>query len=229
MQRHSFFLPVLLTVIVFASMSSGCTSTASSHAITTVPAGAPPASPSTAITTQEATAVPTTTGESFLTYYNPSYQLTISYPADWQRKEADPATCWALRDYGKITCNIVNFTSPDTTDGSYRTFSINVDNVSTISHEKYFTQMTQTLENTYTGLQIIGTTTQDTISNERAFRIYFRKGNGQAPCAIEDVTFTQNNIPYIISYNSMEDTQFDTMVHSLQISQSLIPGHHFQS
>ena len=50
-------------------------------------------------------------------------------------------------------------------------------------------------------------------------RLFFRKGDeNNAPPAIEVVTITENNVPYIISYNALEDQEFDNMLKSIQIA-----------
>jgi len=143
----------------------------------------------------------------------------MSYPADWQVQEIEPVNCWALRDYGKSTCNIVNFFSPNAADGTYHTFSIDVDTPTTSTPENYFNQATGALENSYPGLQVVKTYFQLKISGNNAYELSFRKGNyDNSPPAVEVITFTGNNVPYIFTYNSLEDPVFQQMLKSVQIT-----------
>jgi len=143
----------------------------------------------------------------------------MSYPADWQVQEVDPVNCWALRDYGRTTCNIVNFFSPTTAIGTYRTISIDVDSPTTLAMEDYFNKVAGALETTYPGLQVTKDYFQQKISNNKAYEIVFRKGDeNNSPPAIRVVTITENNVPYIISYNALEDHEFDNMLKSIQIT-----------
>ena len=159
------------------------------------------------------------TGSSYQIYSNPTYQITMSYPSDWQEQDVDPSSCRAPRDYGDNTCNIVNFFSPRASDGSYRVFSIDVGNPSLLPLQTYFNQMTFALENNYPGFQIAKNTAQQSISNNVACELEFHKGfQGNSPIGIEILTFNQNNVPYIISYNSFEDQEFYNMIHSIQIT-----------
>ena len=160
-----------------------------------------------------------TTESSYQIYSNPTYSINMSYPSDWQEQNVDPSLCWAPRDYGDNTCNIVNFFSPRTSDGSYRVFSIDVGNPSLLPLNTYFNQITLALENNYLGFHLANTNVQQSISNIVAYELVFRKGfQGNSPVGIEIITFDQNNVPYIISYNSFEDQEFNNMIHSIQIT-----------
>jgi hypothetical protein len=223
MKSPVFILPIPFLVLLCVIMISGCISNTSSSAVTVAPTVASTASPgsasapSTASQMSNAAATPTET--QYLTYTNPKYHLTISYPADWQEQDIDPTNCWALRNYGETTCNIVNFFSPITGIGTYRTFSIDVDNPSTLTIENYFNKATGALETYYPGMQVVKTSFQQEISDNKAYELVFRKGDADnSPPAIEEITFTENNVPYIISYNSLEDPEFNYMVKSIQIA-----------
>jgi hypothetical protein len=163
-------------------------------------------------------AVATATATQYLTYTNPTYQLTMSYPSDWQEQDVAPANCLALRNYGDTTCNIVNFFSP-TVNGTYNTFSIDVDNQSSSTLESYFNEATIAIENYYPGMKTVKTSFQEEISNNKAYELVYRQGQeDNSPPAIEEVTFANTNVPYIISYTSLEDPTFDYMVKSIQIA-----------
>ncbi|MFZ1896639.1 hypothetical protein [Methanoregula sp.] len=223
MKSHIHILPILFLVLLCVIMISGCSSNTSSSTVTIVPTitpqtGANPASaPSTVNQMSNAAATPTET--QYLTYTNPTYPLTMTYPADWQVQEVDPVNCWALRDYGSTTCNVVNFFSPTTEFGTYHTFSIDVDSPTTLTIEDYFNKDSGALETFYPGLQVVKTFFQQKVSNNKAYELFFRKGDeNNAPPAIEVVTITENNVPYIISYNALEDQEFDNMLKSIQIA-----------
>ncbi len=159
------------------------------------------------------------TGSSYQIYSNPTYQINMSYPSDWQEQDVDPSSCWAPRDYGDNTCNIVNFFSPSASDGSYRVFSIDVGNPSLLPLQTYFNQVTFALENNYPGFQIAKNTVQQSISSNLAYELEFHKGfQENSPIGIEILTFDRNNVPYVISYNSFEDQEFYNMIHSIQIT-----------
>jgi len=223
MKHHILIIPILFLGLLFVILTSGCTSNTNSSAVTIMPTitpqtGANPAS-TLATTNQMSNAVSTSTETPYLTYTNPTYQLTMTYPADWQVQEVDPVNCWALRDYGSTTCNVVNFFSPTTEFGNYRTFSIDVDFPTTLTIEDYFNKDSGALETFYPGLQVVKTFFQQKVSNNKAYELFFRKGDeNNAPPAIEVVTITENNVPYIISYNALEDQDFDNMLKSIQIA-----------
>jgi hypothetical protein len=142
----------------------------------------------------------------------------MSYPSDWQAQEIDPSTCWAVRDYGKNTCNLVNFFSPTAADGTYNTFSVDVDNPTTSTLEDYFNQVTSGVENSYSGMTVVKSYFQLKINDDKAYELIFRKGSAStAPPAIEVVTIGGNNVPYIITYKSLEDPIFQKMLESIQI------------
>jgi|GEM_PF-3857098 len=79
--------------------------------------------------------------------------------------------------------------------------------------------MTFALENNYPGFQIAKNTAQQSISSNVAYELEFHKGfQGNSPIGIEIITFNQNNVPYIDSYNSCEDQEFYNMIGSIQIT-----------
>ena len=230
MKSPVFTVPVLFLVLLCVIMISGCTSDTGSSAVTTVPTTLPPASEAP-VSTPATLATPVVTpsqipgvvandsGTQYLTYTNPSNQLTMSYPSGWQEQDVAPATCWAVRNYGDNTCNIVNFFSP-TVNGTYNTFSIDVDNPTSSTLETYFNKATASIENQYPGMRIIKTSFQEEISGNKAYELVYnqaQEGEIRIP-AIEEVTFANTNVPYIISYTSLEDPTFDYMVKSIQIA-----------
>ena len=219
---------ILILIFIFCA---GCSSflgtghvgivTTTTPAPTTFPV-TPTLSPTTfPVTTAPvpiASAAATSTETPYLTYTNPSSQLTMSYPADWQVQEIDPINCWAVRDYGKNTCNIVNFFSPTTSTGTYLTFSIDTDNPTTSNLEDYFNKVCGGLETTYPGLQVVHPFFQLKVSDNKAYELDYRKGDANnSPPAVTVVALTGNNVPYIITYTSLDDTVFENMLKSMQI------------
>lgn len=191
-------------------MISGVTSNTGNSAVTTVPTTLP---------------VATAAGPQYLTYTNPTYQLTMSYPSDWREQDVAPATCLAARPYGKTTCNIVNFFSP-TVNGKYTTFSIDVDNPTTSTLGTYFNNVTGAIENYYPGVQVVQTSLQEEISGNPSYELVYttgQEGKTNPVPAIVEVTFGNTNVPYIISYSALDDQTFDYMVKSIQIA--TVPPH----
>jgi hypothetical protein len=209
MKKHILIAPVLFLVLVCVIMISGCTSNTGNSVVTTVPTTLPAGTPAT-----------TSAGPQYLTYTNPTYQLTMSYPSDWQEQNVAPATCLAARPYGKTTCNIVNFFSP-TVNGKYTTFSIDVDNPTTSTLATYFNNVTSAIENYYPGVQVVQTSFQEEISGNPSYELVYttgQEGKTTPVPAIVEVTFGNTNVPYIISYSALDDQTFDNMVKSIQIA-----------
>jgi len=204
-------------LVLFLVFCAGCTSSPA-----TVPTGnsvvATPVPTNIEVVTLAATNVPST-GTAYQTYTNPTYQFTMSYPADWQVNEISSGSCMAARDYGRTTCNVVNFFSPTAADGTYQTFSVDVDSPTTLDLEDYFNKATGALENYYPGLHVTQAGFQLKVSDIKAYELEFQKGGERSSAhAVEVITIADNKVPYIFTYNSMKDPALQDMLKSIRIS-----------
>jgi hypothetical protein len=195
--------------VFFAGCTSGTTSTPS---VTNAPIT--PAAADTLTASATTTAVPTTTGTVYTTYTNSRYAFTLQYPSDWQVQDAGNAM--GLRDYGKYTYNVVNFYSPKDSSGNYRTFSVDVDPATTTDLERYFNLATLSLGKVYTNMEITKHDYQLKVSDNNAYRLDF-KAKDKDP-TIEIFTIADNSLPYIVTYDSVDDTEFQAMIKSIQIT-----------
>lgn len=160
---NRFFLEsaCIALLIVPMLMFSGCASSTPSEnssslsatSVVTPPQNSSSLSPETTTTTATTTPVATTVAHL-------SNGITLSYPSDWEKQELSETS---LRDYGRVTTNIVNFFSPNTPgltmatnpDGHpYTTVSIDVDPESVSDNDRYFNLATVALENKYGSIEI---------------------------------------------------------------------------
>lgn len=161
-----------------------------------------------------ATTVPATTTTTYKTYTDSRYAFSLQYPSDWQAQDA--GSSMGLRDYGKYTYNLVNIYSPTDSAGNYRTFSVDVDPAKTDDLEQYFNLATLSLGKVYTYMEITKHDYQLKVSDDKAYRLDF-KAKDKDP-TIEVYTIGDNDLPYIITYDSVDDPEFQAMVKSIRIN-----------
>ena len=154
---------------------------------------------------------PTQTPVQDQVYTDPTYPLNMDYPPGWITNQ--PGDC-ALRDYGRTTCNIVNFYSPD--NPAYRIFSVDVDPAPGSSLEDYFNTATASLSRYYAPVSNLRPTSLYQVSGYKAYRFDFVKPDKSVEIAV--FTITPDNKAYIFTYNALEDADFDTMIKSVNIT-----------
>ncbi|ABS56361.1 hypothetical protein Mboo_1846 [Methanoregula boonei 6A8] len=204
---------ILLGLLV---ISAGCSSTGgnapTTAAITTPVTTLPPAATSASLV--ETTIIPvTTTPPPYQVYTDPTYPLTMDYPAGWVYNQPGNFT---MEDYGKMTRNIANFYSPNATQVTYRTFSVDVDPSPGSDLEDYFNHATVALGKTYDPLTVTRHDAMYTVSGYRAYRLDFTKPDNTNEIVV--FTITPDNVGYIFTYNAMEDADFQTLMHSVNIT-----------
>lgn len=203
---------LLMIVLVFFT---GCSTQHESDRV--VVSNATPAltTPVTMISTvpaQTTGMIATATAVPYQTYSDPTYPLIMSYPAGWVKNEPDDCV---LRDYGRISCNIVNFYSPNPTIATNRTLSVEVDMTNATNLEDYFNHATVALGKAYQPITITRPNAMYQISGYRAYRLDFIKPDNSP--VIEIFTISPDNVPYIFTYNAREDSNFQIMVRSIRI------------
>ena len=206
---------ILLILLVF---SAGCGTTGGSEQttgvmtppVTTIPPAA------TSVPPVETTIIPVTpTPLVNQVYTDPTYPLTMDYPAGWVMNQ--PGNC-SPRDYGRTTCNIANFYSPDTTVETERTFSVDVDPSPGSTLEDYFNQGTAALSRNYAPVSNIRPTSMYQVSGYRAYRFDFVKPDNTVEIVV--FTITPDDVGYIFTYDGREDTSFQTIIKSVNITSS---------
>lgn len=160
--NNNFFLisACIVMILVCAVIVAGCTSNvtptksdsplASSIAIPSTTYQAPVLTP--AITTVTSTHVPM----NVLSLSNGIF--TITYPSNWEKEELSETS---LREYGRVTTNIVNFFSPSYGNkDAYTTFSIDVDPQPVSDNDRYFNLATVAIQKEYGNIDITHHTQQ---------------------------------------------------------------------
>ena len=203
---------ILLFLLVF---SAGCSTTGGSAQTTAVMTPAvttiPPAA--TSVPPVETTIIPMTpTPLPNQVYTDPTYPLTIDYPAGWIYTQPDNFT---MEDYGKMTRNIANFYPPNATQVTYRIFSVDVDPAAGSDLEDYFNHATVALGKAYDPLTVTRHDAMYQVSGYRAYRLDFTKPDNTNEIVV--FTITPDNVGYIFTYNAKEDADFQTMMHSVNI------------
>jgi len=202
---------LLLILLVIAA---GCSTRTQASSPATVP-GTPVTgnlSPAPSAVPVETTIVsPTITPVQDQVYTDPTYPLAMDYPSGWVKNQPDDCS---LRDYGRTTCNIVNFYSPE--NPAYRIFSVDVDPSPGSSLEDYFNAATATLSTYYAPVANLRPTSLYQVSGYKAYRFDFVKLDKSVEIAV--FTITPDNKAYIFSYNALEDSDFDTMIKSVNIT-----------
>jgi hypothetical protein len=158
---------------------------------------------------------PTPTPVLYQSYSDPTYPLTMNYPSGWA--ETQPGDC-SPRDFGRTSCNIVNFYMPNATIATCRTFSIDVDTTPGTDLEGYFNNATLALEKTYQPLTSTSPNSLYHVSGYQAYRLDFIKPDNSPE--MEVFTITPDKIAYIFTYNGTEDTDFQIMMQSVNITSS---------
>ena len=201
---------LLILLVLFA----GCTSRTQNPP----PAGVPNvpvtsfSSPAPSAPQVQTTIIPLiTTPVPYQVYTDPTYPLTMDYPRGWVTNQ--PGDC-SLRDYGRTTCNIVNFYSPD--NPAYRIFSVDVDPNPGSSIEDYFNDATATLSRNYAPVSNLRPTSLYHVSGYKAYRFDFVKPDNSVEIVV--FTITPDYKAYVFTYNAMEDSDFDTMIKSVNIT-----------
>jgi len=77
--------------------------------------------------------------------------ITMAYPVTW---EMDELSDTSLRDYGRVTTNIVNFFSPIYADDTYITVSVDVDPETISDNDRYFNLATVAVQKTFGTIEI---------------------------------------------------------------------------
>ena len=200
---------LLILLVLFAGCSTR-TQTPQPTAVTNVPTSVPSPAPSTPQV--QTTIIPlTATPVQYQVYTDPTYPLTMDYPQGWVLNQ--PGDC-SLQDYGRTTCNIINFYSPD--NPAYRIFSVDVDPSPGSSLEDYFNEATATLSRNYAPVSNLRPTSLYHVSGYKAYRFDFVKPDNSVEIAV--FTITPDNKAYIFTYNTREDSDFDTMIQSVNIT-----------
>ena len=202
---------ILLILLVLCAGCSTRTDSSPLAAATSGPGTSLP-SPAPSASIVQTTIIPlTATPVPNQVYTDPKYPLTMNYPSGWVLNQ--PGDC-SLRDYGRTTCNIVNFYSPD--NPAYRIFSVDVDPSPGSSLEDYFNAATATLSRNYAPVSNLRPTSIYHVSGYKAYRFDFVKPDNSVEIAV--FTITPDNTAYIFTYNTMEDSDFDTMIKSVNIT-----------
>jgi len=207
-------------LLILLVLAAGCgTGTAGSPPaaaprVSSTPLPSPaPSAPAVQVTIVPLTATPV----QYQTYTDPAYPLTMNYPPGWVTNQ--PGDC-SPRDYGRTTCNIVNFYSPE--NPAYRIFSVDVDPSPGSSLEDYFNDATVALSRNYAPVSGLRPTSQYQVSGYLAYRFDFVKADNSVEIAV--FTITPDYKAYIFTYNAMEDRDFDTMIKSVTITPAATPA-----
>jgi len=229
MHKKTAYIPVCLITGMLAIafvVCAGCSSppagtlpatvNATPSATTLPPTPAPTTLPP-ATTPLPATSVPPTpTPVQYQTYTDPTYPLTMQYPSGWIN---DPVGDCSLRDYGRTTCNIAYFYPRNTTMATYRSFSIDVDSTPGKNLEKYFQNATVALEKSHGPVTSTMPNSLYHVSGYMAYRFDFVKSDSSAEIMV--FTIMPDKTAYIFTYNGVEDTDFQTMMHSVNITPAI--------
>ncbi len=205
-----------ILLIVFL-LCAGCTShndTAQPAAVNTTPVPQPVTS---TVTTVPPTASPTPLP--YQIYTNPAYSLTMHYPLGWATIE--PGT-YTTPDFGRFSYHLVDFYKLNATMVTARVFSVYVDPNPATNLENYFSQVTLSLNKAYDGLTITRPNSLYQVSGYRAYRLDFLDANDST--VIEVFTISPTNVPYIFTYDGKEDADFQTMMFSVDITNSTVSG-----
>lgn len=192
---NKIFKPGMVSVLVVFTLLSvciiaGCASTAPPSSSTQ------PISGTTVVITVTPTITPQVIASADASYsdedqsiptitHSLTHGVTITVPSNWD-KEIPPETD-ALRDYGRVTTNIVNFYSPDVPylskrwnqsqpnvdKSNYTVMSIDVDNGTVTDFEQYFNLVTLALQNKYGHITITKHNYQMKISGYDAYKLDF--------------------------------------------------------
>ena len=204
---------ILIFLLVF---SAGCSTTggnaqaapATTPTITTVPP-APATAPPTVTTV-----IPATTQlPSYGVYTDPAYPLTMDYPEGWNYTR--PGN-FSLKDYGRTTRTIALFSPVNSTQVTYRLFSVDVDPSPGTSLEDYFNHATVALGMTYDPLTVTRHNAMYQVSGYRAYRLDFTRPDNTNEIVV--FTITPDNVGYIFTYDALEDADFQTLMYSVNIS-----------
>jgi len=202
---------ILLILLVLSAGCSTRTQGPQLTAATNVPVTSVPSPAPSAPLVQTAIVPLNPTPVQYQVYTDPTYPLTLDYPRGWVLTQ--PGDC-SLRDYGRTTCNIVNFYSPD--NPAYRIFSVDVDPSPGSSLEDYFNDATATLSRNYAPVSNLRPTSLYQVSGYKAYRFDFVKPDNSVEIAV--FTITPDYKAYIFTYNAMEDTDFTTMIKSVTLT-----------
>jgi hypothetical protein len=169
-----------------------------------------------------------TVDQSYLTYTNEYYRISIPYPDTWEKEEPNS---FDVRDYGENTINIVNFFSPGKVP-CYATFSIDVDTQNSEDLEQYYNTAVLDLQKYYRNLgydwKITKHNAQFAVSGNPAYRLEFEidksTGCGQGTTNIIQIYTMVKGTPYIITYDRGPDESgiwketIETMIKSMKIT-----------
>ena len=203
-------------LIFLLALSAGCSTTGGN--VQATPAMTPPVTtvlptPTTAPPVVT-TAIPaTTTLPSYEVYTDPTYPLTMDYPGGWSYTQ--PGN-FSLKDYGRTTRTLALFSPVNSTQVTYRLFSVDVDPAPGSSLEDYFNHATVALGETYDPLTVTRHDAMYQVSGYRAYRLDFTKPDNTNEIVV--FTITPDNVGYIFTYNAREDADFQTLMYSVNIS-----------
>ncbi len=155
-------------------------------------------------------------------YTSENYRFSMQYPSGWVVQETDPASCLAVRDYGKKTCAVVTFYSPKPDESGYSAVRVDVGAPFDGTLEEYFNQATVALEDLYHPLTLTRNNFQAHIANRPAYRLDYLKKNDPDRAGTAAFAMTMDHIPYIIvADNGNLD---ETMLESFTILPSTLPN-----